>query len=82
MIFVLYILMNFLRDPSEHIYFLLPTENMVIMFSIIGILSCLVVIYIIVKNTFRKDAFLKIDEEGIFNGFFLYRKKNIRWEEI
>ncbi|MNQ84842.1 hypothetical protein D3C85_999820 [compost metagenome] len=25
---------------------------------------------------------LRIDNEGIFNSFFLYHKKNIKWEEI
>jgi hypothetical protein len=82
MVFVLYILVKFLRYPSEHTYFLLPTKNTVIIFSIVGIVSCCLAIFLIIKSVFRKDVFLKIDEEGIFNGFFLYNKKLIKWEEI
>ncbi|MET3034461.1 STM3941 family protein [Chryseobacterium sp. NRRL B-14859] len=83
MFVILYFLgFKFLRYPSEHTYFLLPTENVVIVFSIFGILACLLAIYIVLKNIFRKKAFLKIDEDGIFNGFFLYKKKLVRWEEI
>lgn len=81
-IFILYILSKFLLHPSKYTYFLMPTRNSVILFSIAGILTCLLVLYIILKNIFRKDAFLKIDEEGIFNGFSFYDKKNIRWSEI
>jgi hypothetical protein len=72
LVFVLYKLVNFLRYPSEHTYFLLPTKNTVIIFSIVGIVSCCMVILLIIKSIFRKDVFLKIDGEGIFNGFFLY----------
>jgi hypothetical protein len=79
---VLYILVKFLRYPSEHTYFLLPTKNTVIIFSIVGIVSCCLAIFLIIKSIFRKDVFLKIDEEGIYNGFFLYNKKLIKWEEI
>jgi hypothetical protein len=82
MFFVLYILVKFLRYPSEHTYFLLPTKNVVIIFSIVGIVSCSLVIFLIIKSIFRKDVFLKIDEEGIFNGFSLYSKKLIKWNEI
>lgn len=82
MVFVLYILVKFLRYPSEHTYFLLPTKNTVIIFSIVGIVSCCLAIFLIIKSILRKDVFLKIDEEGIFNGFFLYNKKLIKWEEI
>lgn len=82
MAFILYILVKFLRYPSEHTYFLLPTKNTVIIFSIVGILFCCLIIYLVIKSIFRKDTFLKIDREGIFNGFFLYDKKFIKWEEI
>jgi hypothetical protein len=80
--FFLYILVKFLRYPSEHTYFLLPTKNTVIVFSIFGIISCCLVIFLIIKSIFRKDVFLKIDGVGMFNGFFLYNKKLIKWEEI
>lgn len=82
MIFVLFGLIDFLRYPSKHTYFLLPTKNMVIIFSIVGIIACALVIFLVIKSIFRKDVFLKIDEEGIFNGFFLYNKKLIKWKEI
>ena len=73
---------KFLRYPSEHTYFLLPTKNSVIAFSIFGILGCLLAIYIIFKTLFKKDSVLKIDEDGIFNGFSFYSNKLIKWEEI
>jgi len=82
MIFVLFGLVNFLRYPSKHTYFLLPSKNMVIIFSIIGIITCAFVMFLVIKSIFRKDVFLKINEEGIFNGFFLYEKKLIKWEEV
>ncbi|MDA6071083.1 hypothetical protein NJT12_15820 [Flavobacterium sp. AC] len=82
MIFVLCGLVNFLCYPSEHTYFLLPTKNTVIIFSIVGIITCALVIFLLLKSIFRKDVFLRIDEQGIFNGFFLYTKKLIKWEEI
>jgi hypothetical protein len=73
---------KFLRYPSEHIYWMLPTESSVIIFSIIGILGCFLALYIILKAIFKKDAFLKIDKDGILNGFSFYNNKFIRWEEI
>ena len=82
MFFVSYILVKFVCYPSEHIYFLLPTKNTVIIFSIVGLAFCCLVIILVVKSIFRKGAFLKIDGEGIFNGFFLYNKKLIKWQEI
>lgn len=81
-VFIFYVLIKFLRYPSAHIYFLLPTRNSVIIFSIIGILLCCLTGFLILKNIFRKDAFLRINEKGIYNGFFLYNKKLIKWEEI
>lgn len=73
---------KFLRYPSEHTYFLLPTRNSVVVFSILGILGCLLGIYVILKSLLRKDAVLKIDENGIFNGFSFYKNKFIKWEEM
>ncbi|MNL43502.1 hypothetical protein D3C87_1660160 [compost metagenome] len=61
---------------------MLPTKNSVIVFSVVGIFASILVLYIIVKNIFNNDAVLRIDNEGIFNSFFLYHKKNIKWEEI
>jgi hypothetical protein len=82
LILILCILVVFLRNPSEHTYFLLPTKNLVILFSLVGILICMLVLYIVLKNFFRKNVVLKIDEQGIFNGFSLYNNKLIKWEEI
>lgn len=82
MIFALYNLVKFLRYPSEYTYFFLPTKNVVIIFSIVGLISCCLVIFLIIKSVFAKEAFLRIDREGIFNGFFLYDKKEIKWKEI
>jgi len=83
MLCVLYFLgFKFLRYPSEHTYFLLPTKNTVIIFSIVGILTCILVIFLVIKSIFRKNVFLKIDRDGIFNGFSFYSDKLIKWEDI
>lgn len=80
---ILYFLVfRFLQYPSEHIYFFLPTKNSVIIFSILGILGCLLAMYVILKTIFRKNALLKIDSNGIFNGFSFYNEKFIKWEEV
>ncbi|MGC5742978.1 STM3941 family protein [Chryseobacterium sp. NFX27] len=73
---------KFLQYPSEHTYFLLPTKNSVIIFSIFGILGCLLAMYLILKTIFRRNALLKIDNSGILNGFAFYNKKFIKWEEV
>jgi len=83
MVFMLYVLIfRFLRYPTDHIYFLLPTKEIVVIFSIIGIVTCLLIIFLTVRGIFKKDNFLRIDNQGIFNGFFLYKNKFIKWEEI
>lgn len=77
-----FLIFRFLRYPAEHTYFLLRTKEIVVIFSIIGIIICLLVMYIVVKNLFRKNIFLKIDGQGIYNGFFFYDNKFIKWSEI
>ena len=80
---IIYLLgFKFLRYPAEHTYFLLPTKKIVMTFSIIGITFCLLAIFIILKNIFRKNAFLKIYEQGIYDGFSFYSNKFIQWNEI
>ena len=78
----LIILFDFMRYPSDYTYFLIPTRNSVVIFSIVGILTFLLFLYILLKNILRKDPYLKIDKLGILNDFFLHEKKLIRWEEI
>ena len=83
MICMLYILIfRFLFYPAEHTYFLLRTKEIVVIFSIIGIITCLLVISLTIRSLFKKNNFLRIDSQGIFNGFFLYKYKFIRWDEI
>lgn len=82
MIFVLYLLVDFFKNPSEHTYFLLPTKNSVIIFSLFGFISILIAMYFIFRSFFNKDGFLRIDKDGLFNSFFIYDKKSINWEEI
>lgn len=77
-----FLLFKFLLHPSEHTYFLLRTKYAVVLFSIVGIIACFLVIYIIIKSLFRKNAFLKIDQQGIFDGFSFYKNKHIKWEDI
>lgn len=77
-----FLFFKFLLHPAEHTYFLLRTKEIVVVFSIIGIMSCFLGIYIVTKSLFLKNAFLKIDEQGIFNGFFLYKNKFVEWKEI
>lgn len=74
--------LEFLFHPSEFIYFRLPRKEIVIIFSIIGIISCVLAAFIIIKMIFLENAFLRIDKEGIYDGFSLYDHKFIAWEEI
>lgn len=46
------------------------------------IIACLLGISFIIRSIFRKNAFLKIDKEGIYDGFSLYHNKLIKWQEI
>ena len=73
---------KFLLYPAEHTYFLLRTKEIVIIFSIVGTIACLLGIFIIIKSIFRKNAFLKVDKQGIYDGFSFYNNKFIKWEEI
>lgn len=81
-VLILMILFDFWRHPSDYTYFLIPTRNSVVIFSIVGIFAFVLFIYILLKNILRKDPYLKIDKLGIMNDFFLHDKKLIRWEEI
>jgi hypothetical protein len=45
-------------------------------------LTCFLVIFLFIKKLFNKNAFLKFDEQGIYNGFSIYKDKFIKWEEI
>ena len=40
------------------------------------------ILFIILKSILRKNAFLKVDNEGIFDGFSFYNNKYIKWEEV
>lgn len=83
MLCLLYLLIfRFLRYPAEHTYFILRTKEIVVLFSVIGIITCSLVIFLTGRSIFKKDVFLKIDNHGIFNGFFLYKNKFINWEEV
>jgi hypothetical protein len=80
--FILYQLFNFLKYPSEHTYFLFRTKEIVVLFSLFGIVFCFLGVFVVFKSVIGSKAYLKIDANGIFNGFFLYKKKFIGWEEI
>lgn len=83
MLYVLYgLIFKFLLYPAEHTYFLLRTKEIVVIFSIVGIIVLPLVIFIIIKSMFRKNAFLKIDQQGIYDGFSFYNNKFIKWEEV
>ena len=81
-IFAFFFSLKFLLHPSEYIYFGLPSKEIVVIFSVIGLLSCLIVAFVIMKVMFRKNTFLRIDKHGIYDGFSLYDCKFIKWEEI
>jgi len=81
-VLILMILFDFMRHPSDYTYFLIPTRNSVVIFSIVGILPFLLFLYILLKNILRKDPYLEINKLGILNDFFLHEKKLIRWEDI
>lgn len=83
MLYILYgLIFKFLRYPAEHTYFLLRTKEIVVIFSIVGIIVCPLVIFLIMKTLIKKNAFLKIDELGIYDGFSIYDNKFIKWREI
>ena len=83
MLYILYgLIFKFLRYPAEYTYFLLRTEEIVVIFSIVGIIVCPLVIFLIMKTLIKKNAFLKIDELGIYDGFSIYDNKFIKWREI
>ena len=78
-----YFLIIFLRNPSKHIFFLLPTKNIVILFSLVGMMIVFLVFLNILYNIFfNKNPVLRIDETGIYNEFCYYDKKKINWSEI
>ena len=58
-VLILMILFDFWRHPSDYTYFLIPTRNSVVIFSIVGIFAFVLFIYILMKYLFRKDPFLK-----------------------
>lgn len=83
MLYVLYgLIFEFLLYPAKHTYFLLRTKEIVVIFSIVGIMVLPLGIFLVVKGMFRKNAFLKIDEKGIYDGFSFYNNKFIRWKDI
>lgn len=74
--------LEFLLHPSEYIHFRLRSKEIVIIFSVIGLVSCFIAAFVILKVMFRKNAFLRIDKHGIYDGFSSYDCKFIKWEEI
>lgn len=83
MLYVLYgLIFEFLLYPSKHTYFLLRTKEIVIIFSIVGIIVLPLAIIMVLRSMLRKNVFLKIDKQGIYDGFSLYNNKFIKWEEI
>ena len=83
MAYLVYVLaFQFLADPSGHVFVLLPTKEIVIFFSLLGILVCPLVIFLILTGMFRKNAYIKLNDVGIYDGFSFYKNKFIRWEEI
>lgn len=82
LILALYFSTRFLLNPSQHTYWLLPSEKSVIIFSIIGIFISITTIIIIIKQIFNKNAYILINHEGIYYGFYLYKNKFIYWKDI
>ena len=79
---VVYFGLIFLLNPAKHISFLLRTKETVFVFSMFGIIISLLGGYIIITSILRKNAFLKVNEDGIYDGFSFYNNKFIKWEEI
>jgi len=77
-----FLIFRFLPYPSEHTYFLLRTKEIVVIFSIVGIIVFSLIIFLVLKTLFRKNAFLKIDNMGIYDGFSFYDNKFIKWSEV
>ncbi|THD67411.1 hypothetical protein E7Z59_07045 [Robertkochia marina] len=81
LVVITYLLWTFLKNPDSHTWWLLPTKNSVITFSIIGLIILLFTIWVLFK-LLTKKGHVKIDSHGIYNDFFLSNKKQINWNEI
>ncbi|PQJ74163.1 STM3941 family protein [Polaribacter gangjinensis] len=76
-----YPLTLFYISPSEHIWWRMPSEIYVLMFSIFGYIVISFSIIVMFKLILKK-GYVKINNEGIYNDFFFSNKKNLKWNEI
>lgn len=82
LIVVVYISLLFILNPSHYIFWLMPNKTIVFLLGILGILSSLILLYIIVKSTFNKNFFIRINEKGLYLGIIQYSNKLIYWKDI
>ncbi|TRZ41657.1 STM3941 family protein [Robertkochia solimangrovi] len=83
LIVLFYFLVIFFKNPSEHTFFLFPTKNSILLFSLFGMTVTLIAFLNFIYNIFfMPNPILRIDDTGIYNEFFYYNKKHIIWSEI
>nr|WP_314499852.1 STM3941 family protein [uncultured Chryseobacterium sp.] len=81
-VFLLYFGVLWISNPNKYIFSLMPNKVIIILFSIVSILSALILLYIMLKSIFNKEFFLRINEKGLFLGIIQYSNKLIKWEDI
>ncbi|PQA96422.1 hypothetical protein SAMN05421796_101408 [Chryseobacterium piscicola] len=80
--FTLYFSILFLLNPSKYVYALMPNKTIVLLIGILGLLGCLILVYITTKSVFNKEFSIIINKDGLFIGIIQYSNKNIMWEDI
>jgi hypothetical protein len=71
-----------IQNPSKYVSVLAPSEYIVFLLSLLGILFIPYLSVFFIKWIFSKNAFLEIDEKGVYYGLSYSKEKQIYWEEI
>ena len=69
-------------NPSKYIYWFLPSEEIVFIVSIIGIIFSSLGLFLSFFNIFNDDFYIRISDEGIFIGILPYDNRLVKWSEI
>lgn len=80
--FLFYIGIIWMSNPAKYVFWLMPNELSVVLFSMLSILGALILLYITIKSIFNKNFFIRINQEGLFLGIIQYSNKLIYWKDI
>lgn len=69
-------------NPSKYVYWFLPSEEIVFIVSIIGIIFSSLGLFLSFFNIFNDDFYIRISDEGIFIGILPYDNRLVKWSEI